>query len=146
MEKGKPPQIDLLEEKRVHELCIEAIAKELILSAHDVSEGGLAVCVAECAFLGDDRMGCTLRIKDRMRSDGLLFGESQSRIIVTAKPENENALISLARSHDVPIEEIGITGGDSITIHQNETKIVDLPVEKAYSIWKQAIPDQFKAR
>lgn len=146
MEKGQPPQIDLQEEKQIHHVCIEAIEKELLLSAHDISEGGLAVCIAECAFLGDNRAGCTLHLKDRIRSDALLFGESQSRIIVTVKPENKDALIKISQDQNVPIEEIGTTGGKNITICHNEEKIIDLPVQKSYKTWKQAIPDHFKTR
>jgi phosphoribosylformylglycinamidine synthase len=146
MEKGQPPQIDLQEEKQVHDVCIEAIEKGLLHSAHDISEGGLAVCIAECAFLGDNRAGCTLHLKDRIRSDALLFGESQSRIIVTVKPENKDALIKIAQDQNVPIEEIGTTGGKNITICHSEKKIIDLPVQKSYTTWKQTIPDHFKTR
>jgi phosphoribosylformylglycinamidine synthase len=146
MEKGQPPQIDLWEEKQVHDVCIEAIEKGLLHSAHDISEGGLAVCIAECAFLGDNRAGCTLHLKDRIRSDALLFGESQSRIIVTVKPENKDALIKIAQDQNVPIEEIGTTGGKNITICHSEKKIIDLPVQKSYTTWKQTIPDHFKTR
>jgi phosphoribosylformylglycinamidine synthase II len=145
-EKGIPPKIDLQEEKKVHRLCIEAIEKGLILSAHDVSEGGLAVCIAESAFLGQKRIGCTIQLKNRMRSDALLFGESQSRIIVTVEPENRDALENLAQAHDVPLEKIGNTGGESIIIHQQGKEIIHLSLEKAFKIWKRAIPNQFKTR
>jgi len=146
MEQGQPPQIDLEEEKQVHWVCIEAIEKELLRSAHDISEGGLAVCIAECAFFGKNRMGCTLHLHDRMRSDALLFSESQSRILVTTKPENKDALIKIAQHRKVPIQEIGTTGGDIIVVYHNREKIVDLSVQKAYMTWKQAIPDHFQAR
>jgi phosphoribosylformylglycinamidine synthase len=146
LEKGQPPRIDLQLEKRVHEVCIEAITKGLLRSAHDISEGGLAVCVAECAFLEDKRLGCTLHLNDQIQSDVLLFGESQSRIIATANPENKEALIKIAQNQNVPIEEIGITGGENITVYHNEENIIDLPVQQSYSAWKKAIPDRFKAR
>jgi phosphoribosylformylglycinamidine synthase len=146
MEKGQPPQIDLQEEKQVQEVCIEAIENGLLRSAHDISEGGLAVCVTECAFFGKDRIGCTLYLQDQIGSDALLFGESQSRIVVTTKPENKKALIKIAEDRNVPIEEIGTTGGKNITIYHNEKKIIDLPVKKSYTTWKQAIPDHFNAR
>ena len=81
-----------------------------------------------------------------MRSDALLFGESQSRIIVTTAPENNDALTEMARQRNVPIQEIGSTGGEKITIYHNREKIVDLSVEKAYTAWKQAIPDRFQRR
>ncbi len=146
MEKGLPPQIDLQEEKQVHNVCIEAIEKELICSAHDISEGGLAACVAECAFFSKHLVGCTLYLQDQLRTDSLLFGESQSRIIITAKPENKDALIEIAKNRKVPIHEIGTTGGDHIAIHHQGEKIIDLSIEQAYRIWKQAIPENFKAR
>ena len=145
-EKGQPPQIDLQEEKRVHQVCIEAIEKGLLHSAHDISEGGLAVCVAESTFHSKGRMGCTLHLQDQMRSDALLFGESQSRIVVTAKPENAEALANIAQDRNVPFEQIGTTGGKNITIFHNAKKIIDLPVHESYPAWKQSIPDNFKAR
>jgi phosphoribosylformylglycinamidine synthase len=144
MEKGQPPQIDLQEEKQVQEVCIEAIENSLLSSAHDISEGGLAVCVAECAFLGITRVGCTLHFQDKIRSDVLLFGESQSRIVVTTKPESKKALLKIAHDRNVPIEEIGTTGGENITIYHKDKKIVDLSVEESFLTWKQAIPNNFK--
>jgi phosphoribosylformylglycinamidine synthase len=146
MEKGKPPQIDLLEEKQVHKVCIEAIEKEVLRSAHDISEGGLAACIAECAFFGKSQMGCTIHLQDQMRSDVLLFGESQSRIIATVKPDNKEALIKLAQNRNVPIMEVGTTGGENITIYHKEDKIIDLSVQQSYKTWKQALPESFKTQ
>ena len=146
MEKGQPPQIDLQEEKQVQEVCIEAIENGLLRSAHDISEGGLAVCVAECAFFGTDRIGCTLHLKDQIGSDALLFGESQSRIVVSTKPENKKALIKIAQDRNVSIEEIGTTGGENITIYHKEKKIINLSVQASFMTWKQAIPNNFKTQ
>lgn len=143
-EKGQPPQIDLDIEKKVQQVCIEAIEKGIVQSAHDISEGGLTVCVAECAFLGEDRWGCTLNLTDNVRSDALLFGESQSRIVVTTKPENKKEMMELAQNKEVPIEEIGIAGGEKITIYHKNKKIIDITVLEAFEAWKQAIPDNFK--
>ncbi len=145
MEKGRSPHMDLQKEKQVHQVCIEAIEKGLLHSAHDISEGGLAVCVAECAFLGEPRIGCILHLQEEMRSDILLFGESQSRIIVTTKPENKEALIKKAQDRRVPLSEIGTTGGENIIVYHNREKIINLSVQKAYMSWKQTIPDNFKA-
>ena len=104
----------------------------------------MGVSIAECAFLGEDRIGCTLHLQDQIDSDALLFGETQSRIIVSAKPEDKKALIKLAGSRSVPIEEIGTAGGENITIFHRQKKIVDLSVLQSYSTWKQAIPNNFK--
>ena len=146
MEKGQPPQIDLQEEKQVQEVCIEAIENGLLRSAHDISEGGLAVCITECAFFGKDRIGCTLYLQDQIGSDALLFGESQSRIVVTTKPENKKALIKIAEDRNVPIKEIGTTGGKNITVHHREKKIIDQSVQESFITWKQAIPNNFKTQ
>jgi phosphoribosylformylglycinamidine synthase len=145
-ERGLPPQIDLQAEKKAQEVCIEAIENGLLRSAHDISEGGLGVCVAECTFLGEDRMGCTLHLHDHIDSDALLFGETQSRILVSTKPEDKEALIKLARDRSVPIEEIGTAGGENITIYHKQNKIVDLSVQESFLTWKQAIPNNFKAK
>ena len=102
MEKGHPPQIDLKKEKQIHELCLEAAALELIESAHDVSEGGLAVCLAECSFFSPQKIGATLNLLDDIPLDALLFGQTQSRIVVTAKGSNSKKLLELAEKRDVP--------------------------------------------
>jgi phosphoribosylformylglycinamidine synthase len=146
LEKGLPPQIDLQAEKKVQEICIEAIENGLLRSAHDISEGGLGVCIAECAFLGEDRIGCTLHLQDQIGSDALLFGESQSRIIVSTNPEDKEALMKLAGDRSVPIEEIGTAGGENVTIYHRQRKIVDLSVQECFQTWKQAIPNNFKTK
>jgi phosphoribosylformylglycinamidine synthase len=69
LERGRPPAIDLEREKRVQGLCLEAISRGLIRSAHDISEGGLAASAAECCFLGPDKIGCILDLGNSLRPD-----------------------------------------------------------------------------
>jgi phosphoribosylformylglycinamidine synthase len=145
-EKGLPPQIDLKEEKNVHELCLEAISRGIIESAHDVSEGGLAVCLAECSFLSPKKIGFALKLQDKIRGDALLFGETQSRIVVTAKKQNVQKLLNLAKKRKVKAAVLGETKGERITISHLGQKIIDIPVDKAYRAWKQAIPQIFKIK
>ena len=64
----------------------------------------------------------------------------------SAKPENKEALIKIAQERDVPIFEIGTTGGENITIYHHQEKIIDLSVQESYRIWKQAIPEIFKTQ
>jgi len=146
MEKGLPPQIDLKEEKNVHELCLEAISRGIIESSHDVSEGGLTVCLAECSFLSPKKIGFTLKLQDKIRRDALLFGETQSRIVVTAKKQNVQKLINLAKKRKVKAAVLGETKGERITISHLGKKIIDIPVDEAYRAWKQAIPQIFKIK
>ncbi len=146
LEKGLPPQISMEEERRVHEVCLEAISQELLQSAHDVSEGGLAVCLAECSFLSEEKIGCKLELKDEMRLDALLFGETQSRIIVTIKRRNLQELLKLAQRKKVKATLIGTTGGERIIFLHHNQITVDLTVSEAYRAWKDAIPEIFKIK
>jgi phosphoribosylformylglycinamidine synthase II len=145
-EKGIPPQINLEKEKEVQEVCLEAIEKGLLRSAHDISEGGLAVCLAECSFLGEKRIGSAVHLEEQIREDSLLFSETQSRIIVTVKPADREHIAKIAKKRKVPLIEIGATGGDRILIHHQKKKIIDLSVEDSYQTWKRAIPDIFKIK
>jgi phosphoribosylformylglycinamidine synthase len=143
---GLPPRIDLAGEKRLHDLCLDAISQRLLRSAHDISEGGLAVCAAECAFHSDSFLGCSLDLDEDLRTDALLFGETQSRIVVTAAPEDLEELLRLAGKHKVKASVLGKTGGERIIFrHRGETKI-DATVSEAFTHWKQAIPEHFKVR
>ena len=144
MECGLPPQIDLEEEKRVLELCREAISLQIIKSAHDVSEGGLSICVAESCFLNGNKFGCELELKDSMRTDALLFGETQSRIVVSIQSHNLNKLIRLADKRKVLSTIIGKTGGNNIIIRHQDNEVINIPVTEGYQLWKECIPSIYK--
>jgi phosphoribosylformylglycinamidine synthase II len=146
LEKGIPPQIDLEEEKRVHEVCIAAAYQGILQSAHDVSEGGLAVCLAESSFLSEDKIGFSVDLQDEIRPDALLFGETQSRIVVTVKSRNLQKLIQLAQRKKVKANPIGTTGGKQFVIRHNNQRIVDLTVQEAYRAWKNIIPEIFQIK
>jgi phosphoribosylformylglycinamidine synthase len=143
LEKGKPPAVDLEKEKRVQDLCLEAISQGFIRSAHDVSEGGLAVCAAEACFLGPGKIGCILDLEDSLREDALLFGETQARIIVSLPISNLASLQALARESGVEAALIGKCGGRSLIIRCAGRQVIDLPVETCQRVWKDIIPRQF---
>jgi phosphoribosylformylglycinamidine synthase len=145
-EGGPPPKIDLEGEKRLHGLCLDAISRRLLRSAHDISEGGLAVCAAECAFHSDSLLGCTLDLEEDLRTDALLFGETQSRIVVTAAPENLEELLRLAGEHKVEASVLGKTGGGRIIFRHRGETMIDTAVHEAFTRWKQAIPEHFKVK
>lgn len=145
-ERGPSPQIDLNTEKKVHELCIAAIKQRLLSSAHDVSEGGLAVCLAECAFLSEQKIGFTVDLQDDLRLDALLFGESQSRICVSVRTENLTDLRKLAEEHSIPLAVLGKTGGEHMVIHHRGKELLSILVLQGYNMWKQSIPDAFKIK
>jgi phosphoribosylformylglycinamidine synthase len=146
MEKGIPPQIDLKEEKRIQEFCLEAISMSLIESAHDVSEGGLSISLVECSLLSPQKIGFSLDLQDDMRRDALLFGETQSRIVVSSSSQKVTNLLNLAKKRKVKATVLGKTGGDRIIIYHSNKKIIDITVNEAYKAWKEAIPDIFQVK
>ncbi len=146
METGNPPQIDLGEEMRVHDVCREAISRNLVRSAHDISEGGLAVCLAECCLLSAPRIGCEIELDDELRTDALLFGESQSRIIVSVPKAKLRPLLELARKKRIKAQVIGQAGGLNLVIRHHNRCVVRVPVKHLYKEWKNAIPGIFSIR
>jgi phosphoribosylformylglycinamidine synthase II len=142
-EKGIPPQIDLEEEKRIQDFCLETISLGLVESAHDVSEGGLACCLAESSFLSEKRTGMNVNLQDEIRSDAVLFGETQSRIVITSKSHSHEQILDLARERQVRVAVIGKTGGDRIVISHRDKKLIDVPVDEALKAWRNAIPEIF---
>jgi phosphoribosylformylglycinamidine synthase len=90
----------------------------LVASAHDCSDGGLAVALAESCITGNgEAIGATVSITDpAIRVDQLLFGEDQSRVIVSCKPSNVEKASAVARKHGISAEEIGATGGSRLKI------------------------------
>jgi phosphoribosylformylglycinamidine synthase II len=143
-ERGLTPQIDLSMEKKIHELCIAAIKLGLLSSAHDVSEGGLAICLAECVFLSEQKIGFAVDMLDDLRPDALLFGESQSRICVSIRKENLDGLRKLAEEYSLPLAVLGKTGGDRMIIHHLGKELLNISVLLGYNLWKQNIPDAFR--
>jgi len=145
-EKGIPPRIDLEEEKRIQDFCLEIISLGLVESAHDVSEGGLACCLAESSFLSDKKTGLSVNLRDSIRLDAVLFGETQSRIVITSKNQNHQKILDLAENKQVKATVIGKTGRDRIVISHGETKLIDIPVDEALKAWRNAIPETFSIK
>jgi phosphoribosylformylglycinamidine synthase len=146
LEAGAPPAIDLEQEKRNQEFLLEAINAGLVRSAHDLSEGGLAVALAESAFHGARRLGCEVDLDGPLRADALLFGETQSRIVVTCRRANAGRLLELAAARGVPAKAIGRTGAADITIRLSGREVLRIPVETAFRVWKDSLPDFFKVK
>ena len=122
---GTVPAIDLDYEKRLQSALLAAIQKGLVKSAHDCSEGGLAVAITECCISERENMvGASIKISDELRSDCLLFGETQSRVILSCDSKNENELIAVFKKQNVSCQTIGTTGGNRLTI--NDMISVDL--------------------
>jgi phosphoribosylformylglycinamidine synthase len=143
-ESGQPPTLDFNLEKNVQEVCRQAIKQKLVRTAHDISEGGLAVALAECSIKSKKGIGFEVKLNDSIRTDALLFGESQSRIILVAKEKNVGKILALARKIKVKARVIGKTGGRKMVIWHRKKKVVEQPVELVRNAWENTIPGYFK--
>lgn len=136
---GKPPKIDLIKESNLISAVIESIDVGIINSAHDVSEGGLAVSLAECCFAPERQTGCKVDLQDvncsGLTDDCLLFSESQSRCIVSLNKVNIEKLMYIASKNNISAKLIGMVGGDKITIEG----ILNLYVQQVYKIWNNSL-------
>jgi phosphoribosylformylglycinamidine synthase II len=113
-----PPSLDLERERAIQAFVREAAARALLTSAQDVSGGGLAVALAESATwgAGGRGLGARLRVPVAHSPAVELFGESPSRIVVTATRRHAPALVLLARQHSLPVVELGSVGGDRLVV------------------------------
>ncbi len=118
---GVPPHLDLDLERRVHGFVLDAIAAGLLHSAHDCAEGGIAIAIAESCLLGD--IGAWVGIEELGKDAGLntgaagiLFGESQSRFVISFAREALVRLHELAGRHSVPFRGLGSVGGERVGV------------------------------
>lgn len=124
------PTIDINLELNVQSVCRDAISSELLSSAHDVSDGGLAIAIAESAIIGGKGASISLDVEGRW--DAALFGESQSRIVVSLPEANLNELRQMTESKNVPMTTLGTVGGDDLNING----VVQLPLAEIDDAWK----------
>jgi phosphoribosylformylglycinamidine synthase len=135
---GRPPELDLAVEQRLHRAVLGAIRKGLVASAHDLSEGGLAAAIAESGF--GRGLGATVDFQANLRPDLALFSESQSRILLSAQPEQAEALAAFLAESGVPVQRLGTVGGEKLTISINGHIAIQASLNEFRKPWKEAIP------
>jgi phosphoribosylformylglycinamidine synthase len=104
---GPPPSVDLLGERSLQQATLEMIHQGLVASAHDCSEGGLAIALTESALGREAPLGLEVDLDDNIPPVPLLFGEAQGRIVVSCSPDQVDALLAVAEKHGVPARRIG---------------------------------------
>jgi phosphoribosylformylglycinamidine synthase II len=138
---GPAPRLHIDLEKKIQTCCLKAIELGLVSSAHDITQGGLAVALAECCIAGN--LGFVGEIDTDIRPDALLFGEGQSRIILSIPEENLSVLNKLAGEMKVQVSVLGFVKSGSLKIQVKQKKRVigkiDVPVENITEIWNNAI-------
>jgi phosphoribosylformylglycinamidine synthase len=136
---GAPPTLDLAYEKRVQDVCLTAARERLLSSAHDVSEGGFAVALAEaCITRPEQPLGVTVAVSGALRPDALLFGESQSRVLASLPRTALPRLQEIAEAAAIPLTEVGKVGGTDLNI----AGYLCMPVATLRQEWNTALARQ----
>ena len=141
------PRIDIKGEKAVQEVCLEAIEAGIINSAHDCSEGGLGVTLAESCIANINKMlGAVVKLDELknkdIRIDEILFGEAPSRIVVSLNKDKLSALEKILKKHSVPYQILGNVTGDRLVVRYKEKTIINLPLVTLGDTWRKAIPSR----
>ncbi len=133
---GTPPWIDLSLEKKLHRVVLRAIQEGLVASVHDVAEGGLAVALAECCISAPERrLGVTIESEVAMRPDAFLFGESQSRALLSVPRRNLNRVREIALAEEWDLAVLGEVGGKRLRIHP----YIDVDVQDLHASWANSL-------
>jgi phosphoribosylformylglycinamidine synthase subunit PurL len=136
---GSPPQIDLGHEIKVQNAVRDLIREGLVQSAHDCSEGGLAVALAECCFNPERLFGADIALNaGDTPAATVLFNESQSRIVISVGSENFDKTISFLRERDVPFQQLGKVVADELQIRIDE-QTFRWRVAEIYADWWNSI-------
>lgn len=146
LESGTVPEADLNQEKALIELVLAAINEKLLKSCHDISDGGLAVTVAESCIKGN--IGCQIKIDktklekikmNSIRDDGILFSEAPGRVVASLSAEALERLQELASNHGVELQLLGNVEGDDLKYYVEGREMVKLAVKEARGFWEETI-------
>ena len=140
IDNGMVPHVDLQEERNVQQTVLALADECLIHSAHDCSDGGLAVAIAESCFssLGRDGIGAEITLSDdSLSKEAMLFGETPSRIVISFAAENLDRVREVAA--DVKFQVIGMVTGERLSVKFVDTEIVSSPVDELENAWRNSL-------
>jgi phosphoribosylformylglycinamidine synthase II len=132
---GRPPAPDLDSERKLAALVAAAARAGLLASAHDLSDGGLAIALAESCLRGGQ--GCQVTVPGDPFTD--LFSESAARALVSVNAGHEQAFAALCAANDVPATTLGATGGPSLVVES----AFEVPLDELRTVWEAPLPSLF---
>jgi len=145
---GRPPKIDLLHEKLCQSYVRDAIINSFIVSSHDISDGGLAIALAESCILSS--RGATIDLETNVnRVDNLLFAEGGSRIVFSISKMKQDEWFNYLKQNQINfpssvyVKKIGYVSSDTLKIKINENNICNIRVEELTEKFNNSISDYF---
>jgi phosphoribosylformylglycinamidine synthase II len=141
---GTCPSVDLNAEKSLQEFLISQIENGRVRAAHDLSEGGLLVCLSEMLF-DTDGLGASVSLNGLGQSgrlDALLFGESQARAVIAVRTEDSDAIMRVAEQMQLPADLLGKTNdSDQLQVEVTGQPVISTNVSDLKKAWENAIPN-----
>ena len=135
-DEGPCPEVDLEGERRLVDLLVRLAEEGRLSSAHDVSDGGLLVALAEAAM--PSGLGAAVELESPVRTSSMLFGETTGRAVVTFAPAEETAVRAAAGASGVPLRVIGAVGGEALRVGVNGRPVLDESVAGLRELWTTA--------
>jgi len=146
MTTGDAPHLNLEEERAVQDAMLTLIRDGCVQHAHDVSDGGLAVALAESAIHGGVGATVDLGPVDDLRTDAVLFGEAQSRIAFSTTADDADRAERLLSDHPgIGVHRVGTVGGDHLRLELGVATLLNVPVDRLATTYESAIPDKMNA-
>jgi phosphoribosylformylglycinamidine synthase len=130
---GRPPMVSLEMERRLQAAMLDSIGRGVIRCAHDVSDGGLLIALAESALYGGRGLRCP-GIVGPVSREAFFFGESQGRVIVSVAPRRVPDLQQLMATHHIPLYAVGVVGGEDFQVGSD----IRLPLDSLRQAWETA--------
>src|SRR6266404_2325333 len=141
---GEPPAIDLSAEKRLIDCLVALAAEGSVQSAHDISDGGLAVTLAESCFAANG-LGATAKLEENGPAEAALFGERGARAVVSVTPAHLARVLNTARQYQVAAHEIGkVIRGDAFRIQYKGSAVIDSSVSVLRDSWAHSLESTLK--
>jgi phosphoribosylformylglycinamidine synthase len=142
---GEPPAIDLAAEKHLIDCLVSLAAEGALQSAHDVSDGGLAVTLAESCFAADG-LGAHVKLAEEGSAEAAVFNERGARAVVSVTPSKLAAVLNTARQYSVAAHQIGqVIRGDAFRIQYKGSAVIDSSVESLRDAWAHSLERNLKA-
>src|SRR5438876_496374 len=157
---GEPPVIELTAEKRLQDCLVTLAAESAVQSAHDISDGGLAVTLAEScfgsvvaglqtgSFSAAAHLGAVVTIEDSsLPAESVLFGERGARAVVSASPAKLARVLEIARQYHVAARELGkVISEGSFSIQHKGLAVIDRPIETLRDAWANSLERTLTAK
>ncbi len=131
---GLPPRVDLDHEQRLADVLVAAATRQLLHSAHDLSDGGLAQALTESCLRRDH--GVRIGLPAQADPFVMLFSETPGRVLVSLPAERREALLALCADHGVPVTELGRVGGAALRIDGR----FEIGLAELRTVWQSTVP------